>query len=81
MPVMQFTVSDNFEAVTPADSNLDSPTRAIYVGTGGALNVTPACEGGAPTVLQGVPSGATLYLSVNRVSASDTDASNVVVFY
>lgn len=81
MPVMQFTVSDNFEAVTPSDANLPSPTRAIYVGTGGALNVTPACEGGSPTILQGVPNGSWLFLSANRVSNTGTVASNIVVFY
>ena len=81
MPVTEWGTSDNFEAVTPANANLASPTRYVYVGTTGNLNVTPAAENATPVIIRNIPAGTILEMSVVRISSSDTSASNVIAFY
>lgn len=66
----------NAAAVTPSASPLANPSRAVYVGTGGALNVTMV---GGQTVLFGnVPDGTTLPIRVTHILAASTDADDVV---
>jgi hypothetical protein len=80
MPKLDIGVSDNFEAITPSNTNLSTPTRALYVGTGGNLNVVPSCDGASSQLIANVPSGTMLYVSVVRVSSTGTTASNIVAF-
>jgi hypothetical protein len=71
-------VSRTASAVTTNDSvNLTSPARRLYVGTGGNINVTPEAST-TPVIFFNFPSGGFLDLSVIRVAATNTTASNIV---
>lgn len=61
-------------AVTPADSDLSTPTRAVWVGTPGDLRVTMA--GGGDVVLKGA--SGLIPIAVKRVWATNTTAANIV---
>jgi hypothetical protein len=81
MPRIELGVSGNFEAATPSDTtNLNSPTRRLYLGSGGNLNVRPTDAPTSDVLLSNLPSG-WVDLSVVRVSETGTTASNIVVVY
>lgn len=64
--------------VVPNDDTVFSITpRALYVGTGGDLAVV-GIDDAAPVVLTAVPSGMLLPVSVSKVRATGTTASNIV---
>ena len=78
MPRAELGVSSFFLAVTPSDSdNLTSPSRALYVGNGGDLNVV-SFDSPENVIFRNVPSGYTLPISVLRVNSTDTSATNIV---
>lgn len=66
-------------AITPSDSTNIAPGRQIYVGTGGDLNVTPSGQS-TPVIHRNVPSGTFFFGSVTRIGATNTTASNIVVW-
>lgn len=67
-------------AITPSDSDeLETETRAIYVGNGGAIKVKMA--GGETVTFSGVPTGTVLPISVDQVFTTDTSASGLVGLY
>jgi len=67
-------------AVTPNDSNtLTPPSDAIYVGTAGNVVVTGI--NGADYTLTGALAGAVYNISVTKVKATGTTASNIVALY
>lgn len=68
-------------AITPADADLTTPIRAIYVGTGGDLKVT-LCDmtSGTYVTYVNVPSGTRLSGMFTRVWAATT-ASNLLGEY
>lgn len=67
-------------AVTPDNSNdLAIPARALYVGTGGNINLDTAQ--GDTVVFTSVPSGSILPVRAKRVRATSTTASNIVALY
>lgn len=67
-------------AVTPSDSaDLAHVARAIWVGTGGDLEVTML--GGDRVTIPGIPSGTLLPLIVSKVWADATDADGLVAFW
>lgn len=63
-------------AVTPSDATVLSATRALFVGTGGDVAVTMA--GGGDVTFTNVPDGTTLPISVTKVLATGTTASDIV---
>ncbi|MEQ8600643.1 MAG: hypothetical protein RLP98_12050 [Devosia sp.] len=64
-------------AIAPNDgADLSEITRAVYVGSSGALAVTFAS--GAELVLPNVPAGSLLPLRVQRVRATGTTATDIV---
>ena len=66
-------------AVTPHDSTLITswPVKCLFVGVGG--DVTCLLEGDTDNVLfKNVPSGTVLPVSVKRVSATGTTATNIL---
>lgn len=64
-------------AITPSDAaDLDRPTRALYVGTGGDLAIITVSGGEA--VLVGVPGGSVLPLRIARIRATGTTAGALV---
>ena len=66
------------KVITPNDSNIFDPTRAILLGTTGNLNVV--MFDGSTGIIQNVPAG--LYpLSVVKVLATSTTATGIVGFY
>lgn len=65
-------------AITPSDStNLPVPTRAIYVGGAGAISAVMR-SGGNSVTFAAVPVGTVLEISVVRVNATGTTATNLV---
>lgn len=70
----------NAAAVTPSDSaDLTYDTRALYVG--GAGDISIITENGQTVTLVGVPAGSFLPISVSRVRATGTTATNIVAFW
>ena len=64
-------------AITPNDgTNIAEITRALYVGTGGAVSLVLAS--GAEIVLSGVQGGTLLPLRVQRIKATGTTAAALV---
>ncbi|TCM54327.1 hypothetical protein C8J36_105184 [Rhizobium sp. PP-F2F-G48] len=64
-------------AITPADAlDLPETTRAIFVGSGGAIALR--MQSGALVTLAGVPQGTLLPLRADRILASGTTASGLV---
>ena len=82
MPFAQLTDPvDNGVAVTPSDeTDLDNPTRGLYVGGGGDVSVEMVGTGTA-LVFTAVPTGAILPIRVTRVNDTDTDATDMVALY
>jgi len=72
--------ADNQVAITPSDStDLAYTSRAIRVGVGGTLVVTPM--GGGSDVTYTVYNGEVLPIRVTRVKATGTTATNLVNWY
>lgn len=67
-------------AVTPSDStDLTQVARALYIGTGGNVNVdTPD---GATILFSNVQTGSILPVRVKRVRVASTTASNIVALF
>ena len=63
-------------AVTPADSDLTQSFRALYVGTGGNIQVTTT--GGTTATFLNVATGSMLPVSVKRVWSTSTTATNII---
>jgi hypothetical protein len=60
-------------AITPADSDLSQPARALFVGGTGNLTVTMGS--GSVVTFTNVAAGSILPISVTRVAASTTATS------
>lgn len=73
--------AESCAAVTASDStDLDGGTcRALYVGTGGNINIDDAF--GNTVLLSNVPTGSVLPVRAKRVRATSTTASNLVALY
>ncbi|SFE74347.1 hypothetical protein SAMN04487969_10642 [Paenibacillus algorifonticola] len=66
------------KVIAPSDSNLFEATRAIYVGTGGDLNVQ--MFDGTTAIIPAMPTG--MYpISVVKVLATSTTAAGIRGFY
>lgn len=65
----------NANVVTPHDTNANE-FDALYVG--GTGNVRVITVGGQDTLFSGVPAGATLYIKVRKVMATNTTATLIV---
>ena len=64
-------------AVTPNDSTtLAETTRALYVGSAGAIAVLMAS--GASVTFAGVPAGTMLPVRVSKVMATGTSATDII---
>lgn len=63
-------------SVTPADSDLATPARSLYVGGGGNLRVTTT--GGNDVTFSNLPGGVVLPVSVVRVWSTNTTATNII---
>jgi hypothetical protein len=71
----------NGAVVTPSDdTDLSFVTRAVFVGTGGNLEVNMAGTGSA-IVIPNVPDGAFLPICVSRILAGSTTATGIVAFW
>jgi hypothetical protein len=68
-------------AVTPSDSAdlPDGQTRAIYVGTAGAISVIGADDGTTATLLKGATGW--IDIAVKRIRATGTTATDIVAVY
>ena len=63
-------------AITPANSDLNAPVRALYIGLGGDVAVVTTINQSVTFV--NVQSGTILPVSVKRVSLTGTTASSIV---
>lgn len=63
-------------AITPADSDLASPVRALYVGASGNVKITDPL--GNATTFSNVPAGVILPVTAVRVWSTGTTASAIV---
>jgi hypothetical protein len=66
----------NCIAITPADSDLVAPVRALYVGGAGNLRINDT--GGGSVTFFNVPAGTILPVMARRVWLTSTTASNIV---
>ena len=67
-------------AVTPSDSTILAHTRALFVG--GAGNVAVRMMHSQATItFTGVPAGALLPISVDKVMLTNTTATNIVAVW
>lgn len=68
-------------AVTTSDTSVyTTPTRKVWVGGAGNLAVLMNGDG-SPVTLMAVPAGTMLELSVVKVMATNTTATNIVGFF
>lgn len=73
--------AESAAAITPHDStDLTETTRAIYVGTGGAISVEMVNTGSA-IILSNIPDGSIIPMRVTRVNSTGTTASNLVALW
>ena len=83
MPVQQTAspnTAENAATVTPHDStNQPVPFRALWVGTGGAVNIV--FSDGTTALFVGVPAGSMLPVGGVRVNVTGTTAANIVAVY
>lgn len=63
-------------AITPADSDLAHPVRALYVG--GTGNISVVATSGTTATFVNVAAGSILPVSVKRVSSTGTTATNII---
>jgi len=72
---------DTAQDVTPHDTNdlANEPFYAVWVGTGGNLKVD-MCSGTGTVTLNNVASGQLLPIMVEKIYATGTTASNIIVF-
>lgn len=75
-------------AVTPSDTTSlldtgkgDGLPRALYVGTGGDVNVEFPDTNGDTVLFSSVPTGAVLSIRPLRVFSTNTTASDIVALY
>jgi hypothetical protein len=66
-------------AVTPSNSTVLRPTRALYAGSGGTIKVDMAL--GTTITFSNVLAGTILPVQVTKVYLSDTDATGIVALY
>lgn len=70
----------NAGAVTTSDTaSLPTPTSGLYIG--GAGDVAVVMKGGASVTFKAVPVGTVLKISVTKVMATGTTATNIVALY
>lgn len=67
-------------AVTPSDSTILKPTRALWVGGAGDVAITMAGDGSVLTLV-GVPAGSILPVQATKVMSTNTSATNIVALY
>jgi hypothetical protein len=67
-------------AVTPNDDTVLSATDALWVGDGNT-NMTVLMANGSSATFNAIPDGTLLYVSVTKVTDTDTDAANIVALY
>jgi hypothetical protein len=65
--------------VTPSDSTVLETTAGLYVGVGGSVSVETK-KGGVVTLV-GVPAGSLLAISVTKVRATGTTATDILAAY
>jgi len=69
----------NAAVVTPGVSPLENPSRAVFVGVGGDMNVTMV--GGQTVLFESIPDGTTLPIRVTHILATSTDADSIVALW
>ena len=78
MPRPDLGVADSYVSVSPSDTtNLATPPRSLYIGTGGDLNLARPYDG-TSVIFRNLPSGYRLDVSCVRVNNTNTTASNIV---
>jgi hypothetical protein len=69
-------------AVTPSDSvDFAKMCSALWVGTGGAVDVAAVMQSGTVLVFKNVASGTLLRVRASRVNSTGTGATNIVALF
>jgi hypothetical protein len=68
------------EVVTPSNSTVLKPTRALYIGGAGDVKVDMA-ERGTAVLFTALLAGTILPVQVTKVYSTDTDATNIIALY
>lgn len=71
--------AEKFNALTPNDSTVITPTRGLYVGVSGDVKVD-SIDGNAVTFTS-LAAGIIHPISCTKVYATGTDATNIVAVY
>jgi len=66
----------NCIAITPADTDLTAPVRAIYIGGSGNLKISDT--GGGAVTFSNVPAGVILPVMARRIWSTGTTCSNII---
>ena len=79
MPRTELGASAFFLPVTPDDTNaLSYQTRALYIGTGGDVEVRAQDNPDTAIVFYNVSNGTVLDIAVSHVYNTNTTASNII---
>jgi hypothetical protein len=73
------SITNNAVAVTPHDTNELAQPGVLYVGTGGAVKVKT--QAGDTVLFGNVPDGYELKCIVVQVFDTDTDATDLVLYF
>lgn len=74
--------SRRFRAITKSDTqDLEAVTVAIYVGTGGDIQVSGVDDPDNPAIFPDVPNGFELHVRATRVWSTNTTASGMVAMF
>lgn len=71
--------ADSAALVTPSASPLASPSRALYIGGAGNVNVTTV--GGDTVLFSSLAAGTILPVRVSHVLSTNTTATNIVALW
>lgn len=80
-PMREMGPASAAAAITPADSDLDTTTCAVYVGVGGDLTVVMSRDGSTTTLFANVVAGTLLPIRCKQIRSTGTTASSIVALY
>lgn len=68
-------------AVTPSDTTVLAPTRALYIGGAGSGGLSVVMADGRTAAFAGLTVNTVLPISVTKVRSTGTDVTSIVALY